>query len=176
MTMVGHSPLAGAEMMTFFAPAARWPLAFSTSVNSPVDSMTTSTPNCFQGNCDGSLALTTFIFWPLTISTSGSVLSGADFSDPTVPLNRPWIESYFSRYARLSAGTISPTATTWTSLPTRPCSTIARNTRRPMRPNPLIATLTAIIVFQIKCKIGARILSPVAPPSMRNLRRQWAWT
>ena len=40
-------------MMTFLAPAARWPLAFSTSVNRPVDSMTTSTPNCFQGNCDG---------------------------------------------------------------------------------------------------------------------------
>src|ERR1035438_6684385 len=55
------------------------------------------------------------------------------------------------------------------SLPTRSCSTIARKTRRPMRPNPLIATLTAIIVFQITCKIGTRMLSPRASPSMRNL-------
>ena len=59
--------------------------------------MTTSTPNCFQGNCDGSLALTTSIFWPLTISTSSSGLSAADFSEPTVPLKRPWMESYFRR-------------------------------------------------------------------------------
>src|SRR5436189_201652 len=35
MTTVMSSPLAGAEMMTFRAPAARWPLAFSASVNRP---------------------------------------------------------------------------------------------------------------------------------------------
>ena len=35
-----HHSLAGAEMMTFLAPAVRWPLAFSESVNRPVDSMT----------------------------------------------------------------------------------------------------------------------------------------
>ena len=40
MTTVMSSPLAGAEMMTFFAPAAMCPLAFSASVNRPVDSMT----------------------------------------------------------------------------------------------------------------------------------------
>ncbi len=40
MQMVMSSPLAGAEMMTFLAPAARWALAFSASVNLPVDSMT----------------------------------------------------------------------------------------------------------------------------------------
>ena len=34
-------------MMTFFAPAAMWPLAFSASVNRPVDSITMSTPSCF---------------------------------------------------------------------------------------------------------------------------------
>src|SRR4051795_7839203 len=39
---------------------------------------------------------------------------------------------------------MSPTATTCTSLPSKPCSAIARKTRRPMRPNPLIATFTAI--------------------------------
>jgi len=160
MTMVGHSPLAGAVMTTFLAPAVRCPLAFSTSVNRPVDSITTSTPNSFQGNWEGSLALTTLIFLPLTTSTSASGRSAVDFSDPMAPLKRPWMESYFRRYARLSAGTISPTATTSTSFPTKPCSTIARNTRRPMRPNPLIATLTAIIRFQIICKIEQLSISP----------------
>src|SRR5437016_2197217 len=59
MTSVGQSPFAGAEIITFFAPAARWPWALSTSVNNPVDSITRYTPICFQGNCEGSLALTT---------------------------------------------------------------------------------------------------------------------
>ena len=40
----------------------------------------------------------------------------------------------------------TPTATTLISLPTRPCSTMARKTRRPIRPKPLIATLTGILV------------------------------
>ena len=40
ITRVLTSPLPGAEMMTFFAPAARWPLAFSESVKRPVDSIT----------------------------------------------------------------------------------------------------------------------------------------
>ena len=40
MTTVMSSPLAGAEMMTFLAPAARCPLAFSASVKRPVDSIT----------------------------------------------------------------------------------------------------------------------------------------
>ena len=40
MTTVMSSSLAGAEMMTFFAPAVMWPLAFSASVNRPVHSMT----------------------------------------------------------------------------------------------------------------------------------------
>ena len=45
ITTVMSSPLAGAEMITFFAPAVRCPLAFSASVNRPVHSMTISTPS-----------------------------------------------------------------------------------------------------------------------------------
>src|SRR5512138_3363097 len=108
ITMVGQSPFAGAVMMTFLAPAARCPLAFSTSVKRPVDSITTSTPSCFHGSCEGSFALTTCILLPLTTSTSSSALSGEDFSDASVPLKRPCVESYFNKYAKLSAGTISP--------------------------------------------------------------------
>jgi hypothetical protein len=32
---------------------------------------------------------------PLTTSTSSSALSGEDFFEETVPLKRPWAESYF---------------------------------------------------------------------------------
>src|SRR6266540_3036963 len=42
---------------------------------------------------------------------------------------------------------MSPTATTSSSLPRRPCSAMARKTRRPMRPNPLMATLTGMCVL-----------------------------
>ena len=48
-------------------------------------------------------------------------------------------------------------ATTSTSLPTRPCSTIARNAKRPIRPKPLIATLIDII-FALKIW-GGRIIA-----------------
>src|SRR6185369_7201490 len=40
ITVVRSSPLAGAEMITFFAPAVMWALALSASVKRPVDSMT----------------------------------------------------------------------------------------------------------------------------------------
>src|SRR4029078_13444874 len=53
MTTVMSSPLAGAEMMTFLAPAVRWPLAFSASVKRPVDSITSWTPRADQGIYDG---------------------------------------------------------------------------------------------------------------------------
>ena len=47
--------LAGAVMMTFFAPAARCLAAASRLVKRPVDSKTTSTPRSFHGSCAGSL-------------------------------------------------------------------------------------------------------------------------
>jgi hypothetical protein len=53
LTMVMSSFLAGAEMITFRAPAVMWPVAFSASVNRPVDSITYSTPSCFHGRAAG---------------------------------------------------------------------------------------------------------------------------
>ena len=53
MTTVLQSPFAGAEMITFFAPAARCPAALSASVNSPVDSTTMSTPSAPHGSAVG---------------------------------------------------------------------------------------------------------------------------
>ena len=97
-TMVMSSFLAGAEMMTFFAPASRWPLAFVASVNRPVDSTTMSTPSDFQGMAAGpSLMARHLIFCPLTTSTSSSAALGLDFSLATVPGKRPWLESNFNR-------------------------------------------------------------------------------
>src|SRR6266851_3074136 len=93
MTTVMSSPLAGALMMIFLAPAAIWPLAFSASVNRPVDSMTYSTPSCFQASaCGPSLTARHLILWPLTTRVSSSATDGDDFSLATVPENLPWVE------------------------------------------------------------------------------------
>ncbi len=53
-TTVRSSPLAGAEMITFCAPASRCFAAVSRDVNSPVDSITISTPRSFHGRFAGS--------------------------------------------------------------------------------------------------------------------------
>ena len=54
-TMVMSSPLAGAEMITFFAPASRCLAASSRLVKRPVDSMTMSTSRSPQGSFGGVL-------------------------------------------------------------------------------------------------------------------------
>ena len=61
-------------------------------------------------------------------------------SAETSALARPCVESYFSRYARFSAGTRSLIPTNSMSL----SSIAARKTRRPIRPNPLMPTFRAI--------------------------------
>src|SRR5262249_23694931 len=81
ITTVMSSPLAGAEMITFFAPAVMWPFVFSASVNRPVDSTTYSTPSCFHGSAAGpSLTARHLILWPLTTSVSSSARLADDFS------------------------------------------------------------------------------------------------
>ena len=65
-TMVMSSFLAGALMMTFFAPP--W-MCFSASallVKRPVDSMTMSTPRSRQGSAAGSFSANTFTSSPST--------------------------------------------------------------------------------------------------------------
>ena len=54
MTTVTSSFLAGAEMMTFFAPPSTCTLALVASVKMPVDSITTSAPRSPHGNWAGS--------------------------------------------------------------------------------------------------------------------------
>src|SRR3954451_3471729 len=128
-TTVTSSPLAGAEISTFFAPASRCFAAFSRSVKKPVDSMTTSTPRSPQGSAPGSRSASTLSSLPST-SSPASVAS-------TSPGYRPRIESYLSSWASVLESVRSLTATHSTSA-FAACA--ARNTLRPMRPKPLIPT------------------------------------
>ena len=97
ITMVFTSPLPGAEMITFLAPAAKWPFAFSESVNKPVDSITYSTPSSFQGSCEGSfVAAIHFVLKPLTTKTSSTSTAAPLFSVERFAFNLPWTESYLS--------------------------------------------------------------------------------
>jgi len=63
-TIVLSSFFAGAEMITYFAPASRCALAFVASVKKPVDSITTSTPRSRHGSLDGSRSCTTLMRCP----------------------------------------------------------------------------------------------------------------
>ena len=80
-TIVMSGPLAGAVMMTFFAPACRCMAAFSRSRNTPVDSMTMSMPRSPQGNWEGSRWANTLISLPSTTKLP--------FRTSTVPGYRP---------------------------------------------------------------------------------------
>ena len=62
------SPLAGALMITFFAPAVMCAPALSASVKRPVDSRTMSTPRSPHGSVAGSFSLRTLISRPSMIS------------------------------------------------------------------------------------------------------------
>ena len=89
ITTVRSSFLAGAEMMTLRAPAAMCALAFSASVNRPVDSTTMSTPRSPHGSLPGSRSASTLIFRPSTVRMSPST--------DTVPGKGPRMVSYLSR-------------------------------------------------------------------------------
>ena len=60
------SPVAGAEITTFLAPAFKCNPAFSCEVKNPVHSNTTSTPNSPQGNNSGLRSAVTLISFPFT--------------------------------------------------------------------------------------------------------------
>src|SRR6201991_2570579 len=137
--MVASALSAGAETSTRLAPAARCAEALSLAVKMPVHSSAMSTPNSFHGSFDGSRSAETLILpLPRLIESPSTV---------TVPGKRPCTESKRSRCALVSTGPRSLMPTTSISL--RPDSAIARSTLRPMRPNPLIATRTAISYFSL---------------------------
>src|SRR4051794_16156451 len=132
-TSVTSGSVAGAEMMTFLAPASRCLVAPSRLVKKPVDSTTTSTPRSLQGSAAGSRSEKTFSSLPSMIRLF-SVCS-------TVPGKRPRMESYFTSCASVAVSVMSLTATQSMSAP---AACAARKRFLPIRPNPLIPACTAI--------------------------------
>src|SRR5699024_9447419 len=88
-TIVFKSPLAGAEINTFLAPALMCASAFSFSVNKPVHSNTTSISKSPQGSLLGSGSENDLTSNPLTRKPSSST--------STSPVKRPCVVSYFNK-------------------------------------------------------------------------------
>ncbi len=101
------SSVAGAEISTRPAPAARCFSASARLVNSPVHSSATSTPSLAQGRFAGSRSANTRMASPFTLKPVLVTLIRAS--------KRPWLESYSSRWAFTSGEPRSLIATTRTS-------------------------------------------------------------
>ena len=127
------SPLPGAEMITFFAPAFRCCAAFSLSLKIPVHSSTTSISSSFHGSLDGFFSAYAFMSLPLTTIA---------FSfDETSPSNFPWAVSYFNKWAKVA---LSPRS--FMALISTP-GLFSRFLKAslPIRPNPFIAIFFFLI-------------------------------
>ena len=133
ITNVASASLAGAEMITRRAPALMCAAAFSRLVSRPVLSITTSMPNFLHGNSAGWGSMSMITAEEPTVIVSCSTDTGTG--------KCPWTESRASSRASASGSPRSFTAATSTSWGDL---TAARRKARPVRPNPLIATLTAI--------------------------------
>src|ERR1700689_578610 len=131
ITIVMSSSLAGAEMMTFFAPASMCARAAGPVVNRPVDSITTSTPRSPHGSLAGSRSARILIDW----SPTRMVSPDTDTSYGSLPFTL----SYLSRCAIVATSPRSFAATI--SMPRSPSATLAaRQKLRPLRLKPLIPT------------------------------------
>mmetsp|Transcript_29355 Transcript_29355/g.54106 ORF Transcript_29355/g.54106 Transcript_29355/m.54106 type:complete len:203 (-) Transcript_29355:67-675(-) len=128
--MVGVSAsLAGAEMMTFFAPLSMCFKQPSVVVKAPVDSHTYSTPADFHGISVGSRVAERETGKPLMMRPSSEI--------STVPSKRPCTVSWLSKYFMYS-GDIGELM----CLSTNASRSIAiRTTWRPMRPKPFTPSL-----------------------------------
>ena len=126
---------AGADTITSGAPPSRWALAASRLLKKPVDSTTTSTPRSPHGRSAGLRSLSTLSVSPPTLMLD---LVAVTFSG-----KRPSTESYLSRCAIVS---IDPRSFTATKSMSAPLALAARKKLRPMRPKPLMPTLTVMSV------------------------------
>ncbi len=107
--MVASTPLAGAEMRTFSAPASRCLADRPLSLNRPVHSATVWTPMSPHGIFEGSGSEKTLSSFPSTTMPPPST----ETSFPSLP----WTLSYLSRWAFVAALVRSLTATTSTFTP-----------------------------------------------------------
>src|SRR6202034_1236318 len=122
-----------AEMITFFTGPRMCLRASAPLVKRPVDSTTIWAPTEDQSISAGSLTRKTLKLLPSTEMLSSVWV--------TLFERLPRIESYFSRCASVFESVMSLTATI--SMAGSPRA--ARKILRPMRPNPLIPTLTAML-------------------------------
>merc|ERR1719408_372859 len=154
MTMVGVSAsLAGAEMITFFAPPSTCFRQPSVVVKAPVDSQTYSTPTSFHGISVGSRVAESDTGRPLTMRPP------SDSSH--VPLKRPWTVSCSRRYFMYS-GDMGELM----CLSTKDSRSIAmRTTWRPMRPKPFTPSLIGASGL-VDILTGARPIAAVVKESM----------
>ena len=104
-TTVKSTSFAGAEMITFFAPASICFPAEALSKKKPVHSKTTSAPIFPHGNLAGSLSANTLIFWSPIWNPSAEVF--------TSWLSVPWVLSYLIKWALASIEPRSLIPTTW---------------------------------------------------------------
>ena len=93
-TTVKSTSFAGAEIITFFAPASICFPAETLSKKKPVHSRTTSAPILPHGNLAGSFSANTFIFWSSIWNPSLDVFTLLD--------KTPWVLSYFIKWALAS--------------------------------------------------------------------------
>ena len=116
------SPLAGAVMITFSAPASRCLDAPGVSMNTPVPSMTIWTPSSFQGSFRGSRLDTISMDLPsMEMWVSSTIFTSAS--------KVPRMESYFTRWDACLTPPESLIATTSRPDSARPCQQ-----RRKLRP------------------------------------------
>ena len=136
-TKVASASLAGAEMITRRAPALMWAAALSRLVRRPVLSITTSMPSSRQGSSSGWGSINIVTGEEPTIIVSCSTDTGTGSArGPSrgpaggrAPRDRRVVDGgHLDVMGRLQA---------------------ARRKARPVRPNPLIATLTAIVDISI---------------------------
>ena len=125
-------PLPGAVIKTFLAPACRCLDAPSSVTNTPVDSMIKSMSQSAQGRFRGLRSETHLMTLPLTVMLSSPAEMSAS--------NRPNMVSYLSRWAFVLGSEVSFSPTSCRLLSLRVAK--QRTKLRPIRPKPLIATLT----------------------------------
>jgi hypothetical protein len=142
ITIVMSSSLAGAEMMTFFAPASGVRPPVGPVVNRPVDSITTSTPRSPQGSLAGSRSARILIdLSPTRIVSPDTDTSCGKRAEHGVVLQQVRHRGDVAQVVRRDDldATVAVRALT------------ARQKLRPIRPNPLIPSMSAV-----RKRLGAR--------------------
>ena len=140
---MASTSVAGAEMMTRGAPASMWAAAAGPSVKMPVDSITTSTPRSAHGRALGSRSAKTEKVWSPTVMDRSVWLTGhGQGAVGRVVLEEVGVGGGGDQV--VDADHLDRVAAASPPRP-RPAARAARRKLRPIRPNPLIPTRTAIV-------------------------------